>query len=362
MMRAPERLSIGLLAAALVGCVPPERERQPATDSGVARNTGVSWNIPIERNAEVERWLEYYTTEGRESFEISLARGGRYEALMREILEREGVPGDLVYISLIESGFQITAHSRARALGLWQFVPATARIYGLEVSRWVDERLDPIASTYAAGDYLADLHREFGDWYLALAAYNAGPGRINAAIRRAGTRDFWTLAESGLLEWETRAYVPKLIAVALIAKEPHEYGVRVRPEPIATSSDYSYVEDATSLDVVAHAVGAPLDRILALNPHLVRGITPPGRRYPVRLPVGTPLLFAENYAAMPPEQRVRSVLHVVRRGDTLSEIAELYGTTPSAIREANDGLDPRGLRAGQRLVVPEARNVPGLTG
>ena len=351
-----------LLAITLIGCVPPDRGRQPATRSDGVGDGGVTWDIPIEMNTEVQRWLDYYTTEGRESFEISLARGGRYERVMREILRREGVPGDLVYISLIESGFQLTAHSRARALGLWQFVPATARIYGLEVSRWVDERLDPIASTYAAGDYLADLHREFGDWYLALAAYNAGPGRLNAAIRRAGTRDFWALAESRTLEWETRAYVPKLIAVALIAKEPHKYGVRARPEPIATSSDFAYVEDATSLDVVAEAAGVPFEEVLALNPHLIRGVTPPGERYPVRLPVGRSLVFAENYAKLPPDERVRSVLHVVRRGDTLSEIAQRYGTTPSLIREANDGIDPSGLKAGQRLVVPAARNVPGLTG
>ena len=244
----PRYAWLTLLAAALVGCVPADRER--ATETKAPPPEIVQWDIPIEINAAVERWMSYYQNEGRKSFQISLARAGRYEALMRETFREAGLPEDLVYVPLVESGFKATAYSRARAMGLWQFVPNTARIYKLEMSYWVDERLDPIASTVAAVDYLGDLQREFGDWYLTLAAYNAGPGRVHQAIRKAGSRDYWTISERRTLTRETRDYVPKLIAAALIAKQPEKYGIRRRYEAIATF-DIAYVPDATSLDVVA---------------------------------------------------------------------------------------------------------------
>lgn len=348
---------VTFLSAVLLGCVPADQGRPPDREPPPAEPVG--WDIPIEINPAVGRWLSYYRDRGRESFEIALTRAGRYERVMREIFRRKGLPEDLIYLSLIESGFRPTAYSRARAAGLWQFVPNTARLYGLEMSHWVDERLDPIAATEAAAEYLEDLHREFRDWYLTLAAYNAGPGRVHRAIRRTGSRDFWALAENRALRWETRNYVPKLIAVALIAKLPEEYGIRVRPEPIATF-DIRYVPDATSLDVVAEAAGVPFDEILELNLHLVRGVTPPGERYAVRLPAGTARIFAENYAKLPPSDRVRSVVHVVRRGENLERIARIYGSRVSAIREVNGGIDPRSLKAGQRLLIPQIRRLPGL--
>lgn len=347
---------MALLTALLVGCELPPNRRAPRKEPPQAQ---VEWDIPIVMNDAVESWLDYYQTRGRESFEITLARAGRYERLMRETFRRAGLPEDLVYLSLIESGFEGTAYSRARAAGLWQFVPATARIYGLEISRWVDERFDPIAATAAAAEYLEDLHREFGDWYLAVAAYNAGPGRVHRAIRRAGSRDFWTLAEKRVLRSETRNYVPKLIAAALIAKQPDKYGLRERPEPIATF-DFGFVPDATSLDVVADAAGVPLEDILALNLHLVRGITPPGKEYRVRVPAGRPRVFTENYASVPPSERVRSIVHIVRRGEHLGRIARRYGTRVSAILAANEGLEPTRLSVGQRLVIPGVQKVPGL--
>jgi membrane-bound lytic murein transglycosylase D len=179
-------------------------------------------------------------------------------------------------------------------------------------------------------------------------------------MRRAGSRDYWTLSNRRVLRRETRDYVPKLIATALIAKQPERYGIRRRSRPIATF-DIAYVPDATSLDVVAEAAEVPLEEILALNLHLVRGVTPPGQRYPVRLPAGTPRIFAENYARVPPSERVRSVVHIVRRGETLGRIARTYGAKLSAIHAANEDLDPSRLVAGQRLLIPGARNVPGLT-
>lgn len=347
---------IPLLTTVLVGCELPDQAGAHRKEPPKAET--VEWDIPIEMNDAVESWLHYYQTRGRESFEITLARAGRYERLMREIFRRKELPEDLVYLSLIESGFQGTAYSRARAAGLWQFVPATARIYDLEISHWVDERYDPIAATAAAAEYLEDLYREFGDWYLTVAAYNAGPGRVHRAMRRAGSRDFWKLAELRVLRRETRNYVPKLIAAALIAKQPEKYGLRERPEPIATF-DFGYVPDATSLDVVADAAGVPLEEILALNLHLIRGITPPGEEFRVRVPAGRPRVFTENYANVPPSERVRSVVHIVRRGENLGRIARRYGARMSAIRAANEGLDPSRLSVGQRLVIPGVRNLPG---
>lgn len=353
----PTSTAITLLAAALLSCQLPARQRSPQEDEASAP---VEWDIPIEMNDAVESWMNYYQTSGRESFEITLARAGRYERLMREALRRKGLPEDLVFLSLIESGFAPEAYSHASAAGLWQFVPATARTYGLEISHWVDQRYDPIAATSAAAEYLEDLQREFGDWWLTVAAYNAGPGRVHQAMRRAGSRDFWTLAERRVLRRETRDYVPKLIAAALIAKQPEKYGLRKRPEPIATF-DIGHVPDATSLDVVADAAGVPVDEILALNLHLIRGITPPGKRYRIRLPAGLPRVFAENYANVPATERVRSVVHIVRYGENLQRIARAYRVRVSAILQANEGLHADKLFVGQRLVVPGAHNIAGLT-
>jgi membrane-bound lytic murein transglycosylase D len=203
---------IALLTAVLVSCEPADRAPRHGTIP--LEPVSIEWDIPIELNEAVERWLDYYQTRGRESFEITLGRARGYERSMREVLRSVGVPEDLFYIPLVESGFRTTAYSRARALGLWQFVPNTARIYDLEISYWVDERLDPIAATHAAAEYLEDLQREFRDWYLTLAAYNAGPGRVHRAMRQAESRDYWTLCSKRALRRETRDYIPKLIAAA----------------------------------------------------------------------------------------------------------------------------------------------------
>ncbi len=346
-----------LLTSVLIGCEPADRA--PMHGTMPLQPVSIEWDIPIELNDAVERWLDYYQTRGRESFEISLGRARGHERSMREALRSVGVPEDLFYVPLVESGFRATAYSRARALGLWQFVPNTARIYELEISYWVDERLDPIAATHAAAEYLEDLQREFGDWYLTLAAYNAGPGRVHRAMRQAESRDYWTLCSRRALRRETRDYIPKLIAAALIAKQPARFGLRVQVQPVP-AFDVAYVPDATSLDVVADAAGVSFEEVLALNLHLVRGVTPPGERYPVRIPVGTPRLFAQNYAQVPPSERVRSIVHIVRRGDTLSGIAVRYGASLSAIRAANAGLDDRRIMAGQRLLIPGARNIARL--
>jgi len=319
-----------------------------------------SWDIPITMNDAVRRWLEYFQGDGRENFAIYLSRAGRYEPMMRAIFRDAGLPEDLVYVSLIESGFSPRAYSRARAVGLWQFISSTGRLYGLNASYWVDERRDPILATKAAAAHLKDLYDEFGSWYLAAAAYNGGPNRVRRGIRYSGSDDFWTLSRRRYLRRETRNYVPKLIAAALIAKQPEHFGFVGIPQSEPLAYDLVQVPDATSLDVIAQAAGVSTEEVARLNPQILRGVTPPGVRYSLRVPPGTGHRFAARYAAVPPSERVTWVQHVVRRGDTLSEIARAYGVSISAITAANRGIRPRRLQIGQRLIIPRAGRVPQL--
>jgi membrane-bound lytic murein transglycosylase D len=266
-------------------------------------------------------------------------------------LREHGLPQDLVYLSLIESGYNPNAYSRAHAVGLWQFLASTARRYGLRVTYWIDERRDPVLATHAAAAYLKDLYEEFGSWYLAAAAYNGGSSRVRRAIRRTGSRDFWTLARRGYFPSETRDYVPKFIAAALIAKQPDRYGLTVAAVP-PMSYDLGQVPDATSLEVIAEAAGVEVAEIKALNPQLIRGVTPPGERYYVRLPPRSGDRFAANYARVQAAARAGSIHHTVRSGDTLSRLATAYGSDLSAIRSANPSVRPERLQVGQRLYIP----------
>ncbi|UCC73304.1 MAG: LysM peptidoglycan-binding domain-containing protein [Gemmatimonadota bacterium] len=332
-----------------------------ASRPDAARRGIPTWDIPITMNDAVESWLEYFQRDGRENFEVYLQRAGRYEPMMRAILQDAGLPEDLVYMSLIESGFSPRAYSRARAVGLWQFIASTGRLYGLQISYWVDERRDPILATKAAAAHLKDLYTEFGSWYLAAAAYNGGANRVRRSVRRAGTDDFWTLARRRHLRRETRNYVPKLIAAALIAKQPAHYGFFNIETAVPMAYDVVQVPDATSLDVIANAAEVPVAQVMELNPQILRGVTPPGQRYSLRVPPGTGHRFALNYAGIPSSERVTWVQHVVRRGDTLSQIARLYGVSVSAIRAANPGVRARQLRIGQHLVIPRAGRLPRYT-
>lgn len=321
-------------------------------------SSGPSWDIPITINDAVERWLEYFQTDGRKNFAIYLSRAGRYEPMMRAIFGDAGLPEDLVYLSLIESGFSPRAYSRARAVGLWQFISSTGRLYDLQISYWVDQRRDPILATKAAAAHLKDLYEEFGSWYLAAAAYNGGPGRVRRGISRTGSNDFWTLSARRYLRRETRNYVPKLIAAALIAKQPEHYGFYDIEQAEPMAYEIVQVPDATSLDVIADAAGTSVQAIMELNPQILRGVTPPGQPYALRVPPATSHRFALAYAAVPPTERVTWVQHVVRRGDTLGKLARDYGVSISAIRAANNNVDPRRLRVGQRLAIPRAGRIP----
>jgi len=316
------------------------------------------YEIPLEMNEAVERWIEYFSVKAHDRFATYLARAGRYEDMIRARLREAGLPEDLLYLAMIESGMNPNAYSRAHAAGMWQFIRGTGRLYGLQVDYWLDERRDPYRSTDAAIAHLADLYAEFGSWYLAAAAYNAGAGRVNRGIRRTGSTDFWDLADARVLRSETRNYVPKLIAAAIIAKNPEKYGFGdVEPlEPL----EFETVEvpDATSFDVLAEAAGVSEDDIRLLNPQFPRRVTPPNQAVELRLPVGTAGQFEVAYAEVPASERVTWLEHRVQRGETLGHIAARYGTTVTAIRAANNYVNPRRLQIGQRLIIPRAGAAP----
>ncbi len=312
------------------------------------------FDIPVVINDRVVAWLDYFTGAGRKHFRRYLQRSGRYMGLMQEILREEGMPQDLVYISLIESGFNCHARSHANAVGPWQFIRGTARRYGMQVGAWRDERRDPYIATRAAAAYYRDLYTEFGDWYLAMAGYNAGEGRVRKAIRQTGSKDFWVIASHRrALRPETRDYVPKFIAAAIIAKMPERFGFGDVPRDPPFEFEEAVVETQTDLGVVAKCAGVDEAAIVDLNPHLHRGATPHGKKdYRVRVPKGSGKQFRLAYAKLPKEERVQIVRYRVKQGDTLSKIARRYGVSVKAIAQANNIRSYRRLRRGADLVIP----------
>lgn len=312
----------------------------------------VDFDIPIVMNERVDYYIDYFQRRVRSSFEKWLARAPQIVPYLRARFRQEGLPEDLIYISLIESGFSPLATSRANAVGYWQFIASTGRRYGLRIDRWVDERRDLELSTEAAIAYLKDLHEMFGSWYLAAAAYNSGEGRIQRAIERYGSEDLWELSEFSYLREETKDYVPKLIAATMIAREPERYGfTNVRPLP-AAEVDVVSVPPSTHLARVAEGAETTEETIRTLNPQLRGRATPPGGDTSVRIPRGAGQSFSERFAAA----RARPVpverTHVVRRGESPSAIARRYGVSTRELMELNGIRNARHLRAGQRLRLP----------
>ncbi|MEE8572039.1 MAG: transglycosylase SLT domain-containing protein, partial [Gemmatimonadota bacterium] len=329
---------------------------------GPAAAPGPTYDIDVESFADRERvkyYEDYFLGPARDRFTIWLGRKPLYEGMIRERFRALGIPEDLVYLVLIESGFSNTAVSRANAVGMWQFIASTARNYGLEINTWVDERRDPFKATEAAGRHLRDLYERFGSWYLAAAAYNGGPGRVSRGLQRLGgvadtpsDETFFDLSARRYLRRETRDYVPKLIAAAIIAKDPLRYGFDSIPDYPPFVFDEVTVPDATGLDVLAQLADTTARALMDLNRHYVRGVTPPDRTSIVRVPRGTGTKIAQRYAELPPSDRVNFVEHKIRQGDTLGEISRRYGVSVSLIRAANNNVAPRRLRIGQRLVIP----------
>ena len=310
--------------------------------------------FPLEGNERVESWIRYFQSRIGERFQLYLARQTRYETMIRRKLREAEVPQDLIYLSLIESGMSPDAYSRAHAVGLWQFISGTGRRYGLEISYWLDERRDPEKATDAAVAHLKDLYEEFGSWYLAAAAYNGGPNRVRRGLRQVPGGTFWDLADRRLLRRETRDYVPKIIAAAMIGHDPERYGFEYPEKETLPEYETVLVPDATSFDVLAEVAGTDEEMIDLLNPHFPRSVTPPHREVEVRIPVGAAEQFAVRYAAVPVDERVTWTFHTVERGHTLGWIGQQYGVSVAALRAANGNVNPRRLQIGQQLVVPRA--------
>ena len=314
----------------------------------------VSFDLPMVENAKVRYFIDYYTGPGRYGFRRWLERSGRYLPMMQEVFAEQGLPLDLTYLAMIESGFNPRACSRANAVGPWQFMASTGKNYDLSNGWWRDERRDPLKSTQAAARHLKDLYERFdGDWYLAIAAYNAGPGKVSRAIRRSRSRDFWQLSRDSYLRKETKDYLPKLLAVLLIAKEPEIYGFKDLQYQPALVFDVITLPSSTDLDIVARLCGVSYEEIVALNPELKRWCTPPSLpNYEIRLPVGQTNSFLEKYAQIPAEKRANYRRHRVKSGDTLIGMAKRYGIRSKDIVALNNIRKPRALRVGRDLILP----------
>lgn len=317
---------------------------------------GAALRLHPEMRDRVDWWIDYWSGSSAELFEIYLGRMGSWVELVDTAIARRGLPASLRYLPVIESGYNPAAVSPVRAVGLWQLMSGTARDFGLEVGTLLDERRDPTLATEVALDYLTDLRERFGSWYLALAAYNAGPGRVERLLRRhmplAPRADslYWSLQQH--LPRETREFVPKLLGAAVVASDPARHGFGTRDTVEGVRFEEVWVPDATTLDVVARAAESTEEEILRLNPQILRGITPPGRRVALRVPAGRALGFDERYAAIPPGDRVTFVEHRVAAGETLSHIADRYRLPLLELRAANPSVRDRYLQIGQRLTVP----------
>ena len=260
---------------------------------------------------------------------------------------------------MVESGFKNAAYSRKKATGTWQFMGGTARRYGLKMDTWVDERRDPVKSSIAAANLLKALYQEFGDWYLAMAAYNAGPGKVHRAIRAGGSKDFWVLAKNKKLPKETMSYVPKVLAAILLAAEPKAYGFNCQPNPVDDIPNTEViVKRPVRLDELAKAFGIPTKVLRQWNPELIRDVTPPvrGGGYPLRLTSAYANRFPEVERKLSLIEITDVQMHTVRKGDTLQRIARLYKVDVKKIQNLNPDLTPRSLKIGRQVAVP----VPGV--
>jgi len=310
------------------------------------------YDFPIVVNKQVLKFLDYYQGPGRKALEEALRRSGRYIDRFREIFKEQGVPLDLIYMASVESLFKPSAYSRARARGIWQFMKGTGRLYGLKIDWWLDERLDFEKATVSAARHLKDLYEEFGDWYLALAAYNVGPGRVRRALRRYGDLDYWTMTKRHMLPRETRNFVPSILASILIYRNPEHYGFHVEIEP-SLRYETVQLDFQVDLSVVADSIGVSFEEMRTLNPELVRGVTPfETGNYRLKVPVGKSGLLSEKLAELPPDKRLRLKHHKVRKGETLSLIASRYGTSIRAIAEVNRIRNIHRLSLGQDLIIP----------
>ncbi len=377
---------------------PPRTEVQPPAVIEVVEDVPVAgYDLPIVSNLRVSDELNFLVSERPEVLRTWMARGVFYQPFIESVLAEHGLPVDLYFLAMIESGFVPTARSHAGAVGMWQFMPATGRSEGLRIDAYVDERRDPVRSTRAAAQHLARLYRHFGDWSLATAAYNAGAGRVSRGMERFAARDFWDLANRGDLARETRQYVPRLYAVTMAGRDPERFGLPTPRAEATFSFDSVLVTDSVPLSALAELGGLEPAQIERLNPHILKPATPPGE-YVVWVPSGSGQLAQAAYEsarsngalrptrlvgeplaeparrpepaprAAPPTRSVAAHtpkpaeevsgarVHEVLEGENLWGIARRHGVPISALEAANQLSGP--VRSGDRLVIPEAAALP----
>lgn len=308
-----------------------------------------TYNIPIVVNEKVENCIIYFQTIARDFFQSALTRSGKYTPIMAKILEEEGLPTDLIYLPLIESGYKTNAYSWAKATGPWQFISSTGKHYGLYRNWWYDERRDFERSTRAAARYLSFLYGRYNDWYLALSAYNAGEGRIDRATKKENTKDYWKLKT---IARETRDYVPLFLAATIISKNPEKYGFTAYYDDCL---EYETVTVGKCVDLrhVAKAIGTTHEYLLHLNPELLRNITPPGiETYRLRIPKNTETAFWASYDTFQEPTVAGVEKHTIKRGETWASIAKKYGISSNVLAEANSSSTKNSLIAGKSLVIP----------
>jgi membrane-bound lytic murein transglycosylase D len=330
----------------------------PAPDASVkakaqAEIKNTRSDLPLMMTDQVAGYITYFSTRGRGTFERAFSRSGRYHDMIISTLKEEGVPQDLIYLAQAESGFHPLAVSRVGARGIWQFMASRARGYGLSHSMWVDDRQDPEKSTRAAARHLKDLYNQFGDWYLAMAAYNSGPGRVQAAVKRTGYADFWELYGRNVLPKETRNYVPIILAVTIMTKNPSQYGLDDVVMEHPADYDTVAIDYPVDLRLVAQCVNSTSAELQDLNPSLLRMTTPRAGKFELHLPAGTKDGYETAISSIPTDMRLWWRYHTVHPGDTLASLARNYHTTAKSIVSANHLEGPE-LDADTMLVIPVA--------
>ena len=313
--------------------------------------------IPVVTNPRVEHWIRYFKNSGRNSFLKWLVRGESVRDVVVPILKNEGLPPEFIFLSMVESGFSNQAYSHAKATGPWQFMPGTARLYGLQMNLFIDERRDPAKSTLAAARHLRDLYQEFGDWYLAMAAYNAGPGRVRKAIRMTRTNDFWKLADSAYLPVETKNYVPKVLAALQLASNPSGHGFAVTADPLdVLPTTIVPVKVPSQLSEISLKLNIPEKLLRHWNPELINAITPPVRSnsdgYPLRLSATLISAWKSIEPSLEAIEVKDILVHRVRRGDTIGAIAARYKVDSKRILALNPTIRASRLKIGTEVAVP----------
>ena len=319
------------------------------------------FDIPIVVNDDVKRWMNYMLGSGRKYYKTWLSRSTKYTPLMHEKLKKAGLPQDMIYLSMIESGFKTSAYSSAAAAGLWQFIPTTGREMGLRVDWWVDERRDPELSTDAAIKYLSRLHKRFGDWYLVWAGYNGGPTRVARAVDKHGTKDFWTLVEKNSFPSETDNYVPKIIAAAIIGKYKERYGFTDIKYQEPLEYEYVTVDKNIGVDVLAKCAGISTSAFTAMNPAYRQTALPPSpSKHKIKIPKDQTQSFTSALSKIPPSERVTYLRHVIKKGETLGTIAKKYKVSVASIQTVNKIKNPNRISVGQVLMIPSPGQATAL--